>query len=68
MLCEVGLVCWVVPGDVVGPSSLRVVCSGVEVVVAGDDAGWLLVGVDDVESPVGKLEIVVVLVANIAPG
>ena len=36
--------------------------------VAGDVAGWLLAGFGDIEPPAGRLEIVVVLVANIAPG
>jgi hypothetical protein len=40
----------------------------VAVDVAGDVAGWLLPGFGDVEPPAGTLEIVVVLVANIAPG
>lgn len=45
------------------------VAFGVVVGVAGDDAGWVLAGVADVESPPADgIEIVVVLVANIAPG
>ncbi len=66
MLCKVELVCWVVPGAVVPPPALCVVevCSSVLVGVAGDVAGWVLVGFDVVA---GRLEIVVVLVANIAP-